>query len=289
MAETASQTGNMFGQKLYQARARAALPILVRQAFCENQIYYDDLAAELEMPNPRNLNYVLGSIGTTLNELSIETDCAEPPHIQSLVINQSRRLPGAGFDVFLAQRIGGYQKLSLADKRAYLKAYWHEIIAYPYWTEVLEACDLSPATSDASRIISKAKNGKGGGGGEGDEHRKLKEYVAANPHIVGLASNVAPGNPESPLPSGDRVDVLFDTPKRRIAVEIKSKISNDEDLTRGLFQCVKYRAVMEAERGIKGAQYSVETVLLLGSSLPKGLQSLKNALGVRVIEILDFN
>ncbi|MFN3425668.1 MAG: hypothetical protein ACK40C_13280 [Novosphingobium meiothermophilum] len=126
MAETASQTDNMFGDKLYQVRARQALPILVRQALSRKPIFYKALAAELGMPNPRNLNYVLGSIGTTLNELASDPEWGEIPHIQSLVINQQRRLPGEGFEGFLAQRMKEYQKLSLAEKRAYLDAYWHE-------------------------------------------------------------------------------------------------------------------------------------------------------------------
>ena len=287
MAETASQSGNMFGEKLYQKRASAAFPILVRQALSRKPIFYEALAIELGMPNPRNLNYVLGSIGTTLNELSLDSDWGEIPHIQSLVINQHQGLPGEGFNGFLAQRMKEYQKLSLGKKRAYLDAYWHEIYAYPYWQEVLEACNLKPAAiGGVTSIIAKAKTGRSGGGGEGEEHRGLKEYVAANPSIVGLPFNFPHGTTESPLPSGDKIDVLFEDDKRLVAAEVKSKISNEVDLARGLCQCVKYRAVMEAERGFKAGQYSVDAVLVVGRTLPESLNSLKNSLGVKVIEIL---
>jgi alkylated DNA nucleotide flippase Atl1 len=47
------------GEKLYQKRAKTALPYLVRQAKAGQKIYYSDLAKEIGMPNPRNLNYVL--------------------------------------------------------------------------------------------------------------------------------------------------------------------------------------------------------------------------------------
>lgn len=286
MAETASQTDNMFGDKLYQTRARQALPILVRQALSRKPIFYEALAAELGMPNPRNLNYVLGSVGTTLNELASDPDWGAIPHIQSLVINQHRRLPGEGFEGFLAERMAGYQKLSLTEKRAYLDAYWHEVYAYPYWRDVLEACELTPATDPAADIVEKAKTGKSGGGGEGEEHRALKEYVANNANVVGLPSN-ARATKEAPLPSGDKIDVLFDIPKGLVAVEVKSKISNEVDLARGLFQCVKYCAVMEAERGSKGARYSVDAMLVVGRTFPERLRSLQNSLGVQVLEILD--
>lgn len=286
MAETAMQTENMFGNKLYQVRARKALPILVRQARSREPIFYEALADELGMSNPRNLNHVLGSVGVTLNELSDDSDWGEIPHIQSLVINQRSRLPGEGFDGFLAKRMKEYQRLSLAERRAYLDAYWHEIYAYPYWFDVLKSCDLTPVTIGAASIIERAKTGNSAGGGEGEEHRRLKEYVATNPGVVGLPHSFGLGAIEAPLPSGDRLDILFRTHKRHVAIEVKSKISNEVDLTRGLFQCVKYRAVMEAERGFNGTQHSIEVLLVVGKAFPKNLCSLKNSLGVQVVEII---
>lgn len=64
--ETAAISKNIQGDKLYQQRAREALPLLVRQASACETIYYQELADEMGMPNPRNLNYVLGSRSNTL-------------------------------------------------------------------------------------------------------------------------------------------------------------------------------------------------------------------------------
>ena len=49
----------LISDKLYVQRARIALPILVRQAKNGECIFYSNLAEEIGMPNPRNLNYVL--------------------------------------------------------------------------------------------------------------------------------------------------------------------------------------------------------------------------------------
>jgi hypothetical protein len=288
MTQTASQTGDMFGEKLYQRRARQALPILVRQAGSRKPIFYEALANELGMPNPRNLNWVLGSVGATLDQISRKTGWEKIPHIQSLVINQQRRLPGAGFEGFLAERVREYQSLSLSERRVFLEGYWHDVYAYPYWNDVLEECGLTPATTGATEIIEQAKSGRGGGGGEGEEHRRLKEYVSATPQIVGLPQGVPRGQLEAPLPSGDRIDVLFSSRHRLHAVEVKSRISNDIDITRGLFQCVKYRSVMEAERGFKGAKYEVNALLVLGKQFPRRLEALRNSLGIEVVEIIDY-
>jgi hypothetical protein len=54
--EVKQVTTIMSGDKLYQERARRAMPILVRQALASQPIYYSDLAEELGMSNPRNLN-----------------------------------------------------------------------------------------------------------------------------------------------------------------------------------------------------------------------------------------
>lgn len=283
---TASQTKSMFGDQLYQQRARQALPILVRQAATQKPIFYEALANELGMPNPRNLNWVLGSVGVTLQELGRKPGWNRSiPHIQSLVINQRDRLPGSGFEGFLADRVKFYQGFSSAEKRAYLDGYWRDIFAYPRWNEVLNACGLAPLTTDATDIIDKAKTGRSGGGGEGPEHLALKEFVRDNPSVVGLPTSFPRGAVEAPLPSGDKLDVLFHARSRMLAVEVKSRISNTVDLTRGLFQCVKYQAVMKAERGFKNGIYSIDAVLVVGREFPDSLKPLQNSLGVEVIEV----
>jgi hypothetical protein len=73
--------------KLYQQRAYEALPLLIRKAMAGRTIYYGDLAAEMGMPNARNLNFVLGSVATSLVHLSDEWKESIPP-LQAIVVNQ---------------------------------------------------------------------------------------------------------------------------------------------------------------------------------------------------------
>ena len=75
---------------------RKAFPLLVRQAKAEQSIYYSALAEELDMPNPRNLNYALGYIGYALKKLGKRWHEDIPP-IQSLVVNKYTGVPGVGF------------------------------------------------------------------------------------------------------------------------------------------------------------------------------------------------
>ena len=69
-----SRVGFGGGEKLFQRRALEALPLLVRQAKASQWIHYSGLASELKMPNPRNLNYVLGALGRELELLSSRWD-----------------------------------------------------------------------------------------------------------------------------------------------------------------------------------------------------------------------
>ena len=107
-----------------------------------------------------------------------------------------------------------------------------------------------------------------GRGGEGVNHEKLRLYVFNNPSkfFPKLASPEV--HTEFLLPSADRIDVLLETPAFRIGIEVKSRDSNDADLARGIYQCVKYRAVLEA---ISSPEVKVVVCLVTERTLPPQL------------------
>lgn len=268
------------GDKLYQERAREALPLLVRQAQAGTTIHYSDLAEELGMQNPRNLNYVLGSIGQSIELLSEEWREKVPP-IQCLVVNKVTGLPGEGIGWFLIKK-EAFADLPLKQKRVIVDAELQHVYAYQRWPEVLKALSLEPTEADFTSLVSKAS--LWAGGGEGERHKALKEYVATHPKSIGLKAGTPNGTTEHPLPSGDFLDVSFLHREVWVAAEVKSAISPESDLIRGMFQCVKYRAVMEAVQTAKARPQNARAVLVLESSLPASLVALKNLLGVEVVE-----
>ena len=156
------------------------------------------------------------------------------------------------------------------------------MFSYPRWQDVLKALELEPTVSDFTPFVSKATGGFGGG--ESEDHKALKTYVAQNPKVIGLGANTPTGITEFPLPSGDSLDVSFNGKKVWVAVEVKSSISAEGDIVRGLFQCVKYRAVMEAVLLTKSRPQNARALLVLESKLPHSLIPLRNMLGVEVVE-----
>ncbi|MGL5602328.1 MAG: hypothetical protein ACRDD5_15750 [Silvania sp.] len=277
---TATISEPISGEKKYQIRARAALPLLVRQAKAGASIFYCDLAEELGMPNPRNLNYVLGSIGQSLEKLSKKWKYKIPP-IQCLVVNKSTGLPGEGIGWFLVKQ-EEFSTLPLRRKREIVQAELHHIFSFPDWNDVLDALELEPVISDFTLLVKKATGAFGGG--ESQQHKALKEYVAQNPALIGLGERTPVGTTEYPLPSGDSLDVSFSGKKNWVAVEVKSSISDERDIVRGLFQCVKYRAIMEAVMLTESRPQSARALLVLESKLPASLIPIKNLLGIEVVE-----
>ncbi|MBS0391677.1 MAG: hypothetical protein JSR23_11125 [Proteobacteria bacterium] len=278
-AETAQIAEALSGDKLYQERARAALPLLVRQAQAGNPIFYSDLAAELGIPNPRNLNYVLGSIGQALTDLSKLWGIKVPP-IQCLVVNKATGLPGEGIGWFVVKK-EDYSKLTKRQQRTIVEAELQHVYAFPQWHKVLSALQLQPTDTDFTQLIKAATTR--GGSGEGDKHKKLKEFVANHPQVIGLSAATPRGIQEFALPSGDSIDVMFQN-KDWVAVEVKSAISQVPDILRGLFQCVKYRAVIEAVQATESLPQNARALLVLEGALPIELLPIKNLLGIEVIE-----
>lgn len=278
--ETAAISANLHGERLYQQRAREALPILVRQAFSGTPMFYQQLATEMGMPNPRNLNYVLGSVGQSLIELGERWEESIPP-IQCLVINQVDKLPGEGFGWFISDS-ADWRELSKRQRATLTQAVMQQIYAYPKWQAVLRALELTPTTPDFTDVLSRASNHMGGG--ESEDHRRLKEFVQHRPQLIGLANRYGPGVAEKGVPSGDRIDVFFDAGDEWVGVEVKSARSEELDLVRGLFQCVKYKAVLNAMLVAEQRDANARAVLVLEGKLPDRLVPMKHMLGVEVIE-----
>lgn len=125
---------------------------------------------------------------------------------------------------------------------------------------------------------------------ESDDYRLLKDYILKNPDtVIDESTRGWLGAAEASLPSGDFVDVCFRNDSSIIAVEVKSHISNDADLSRGIFQCAKYRAVCIAWQRALQQTPDAHAVLVIQRSLPDDLSELAERLSVDVRGALGVN
>lgn len=198
------------------------------------------------------IGYVAGSLMNKILEID-----PKAPLINAL-ITRPTGLPGEGVGGYFADRYKNesyrkWSKVSSKKKRALVDRERTKILRYRQWGKLNKELFGSTAKSklrkqDGSEVDGFSSTGINyGGPAESEEHKKLKKWVAAHPQKIGLRKSFGKGVPESRLLSGDTVDVLFADGNNFITVEVKSCRSNDEDFRRGLYQCVKYRKVKEAE------------------------------------------
>jgi hypothetical protein len=84
---------------------------------------------------------------------------------------------------------------------------------------------------------------------------------------------------------------MFRSAHTWIGVEVKSRVSdgNASDYERGIYQVVKYRAVLEAQARVDHPVQSpeVRVFLALERNLPEAYRALAEVLNVRVLERVD--
>jgi len=112
-------------------------------------------------------------------------------------------------------------------------------------------------------------------------------FAVDHPELVG-ATSAWKSFVEYPLPSLDEIDVLFKSDDECVGVEVKSAISDayPADYERGLYQTIKYRALLTAMTHDKryAMPSNIRVVLVLESQLPLEYKTTAEVLGVEVIE-----
>lgn len=286
--ETGEQVEGIFGDKLYQRLAKAALPILINYARAGQTVTYQDLARELSTLgiherdiHHRHIGRIAGSVADTLIDLGKQRDELLPP-LSSLVVSKSDGQPGEGVDYFLRHYFE-LRAVPQETREAYVGMAQQAVFNYQAWEGVLHELGVEPFIVDPNNEATAAAAESGGWGGEGPEHKALKEFIGDNPGAIGL-KRVNPPWYECPLGSGDRLDIFFESPRQWTGVEVKSHLSDDADVLRGIYQCVKYQAVLEAERVASGFDVTVRAILVLGGTLSQQNRRLKDLFDVEVFE-----
>ena len=263
------------------------IPVLVRwaQASWDKPHYYSDLSAAIGYGS-NQIGHMLGEVKDIMDEVSRENGGKKIPPLNALVQQKSTGLPADGFDYV----IPNYSKLSDPSKEGEVKRLNLEAHKYD-WNWVLKALSLKPARifseEDIKRLTERSFVGYGIG--EGPEHKAIKEYVFEHPESIGIKNRVVFKEMEHPLPSGDELDVYFILRNgNRMAVEVKPSTSPDRDITRGIYQCVKYQAVMDALRSLEYGSFECCTLLVIGGRMSTSNKMLANDLGIKYMEEFNF-
>lgn len=256
--------------------SRRALPFLIHCAQQRRTLTHKELSEHAGCHH-RVAAHILGYIRDDI--------CAprKLPYINAIVIRQDTGLPG---DAWLPE---GTDHLSDREYREQFEQFRDRVFAFPGWDTLLKELSLSPVEiseqdlKERGRIYSRVL-ARQASGGEGDAHRKLKEHVAHHPETIGLPSSPK-GQTEHMFISGDCCDVLFRYGKNQYAIaEIKN--GDPGELTRGIYQLIKYRALLVAEEELLAI--NLPSVHLVAYQIASEVQALANkfAINCHVISII---
>jgi hypothetical protein len=279
--------------------ARVGFPILVEYARHRSPITYGEWDREIvERGLGRHMIAVryggpAGVIGNACQAYANNSKIPAPL-INLMVVNQGNGMPGKGADPYIKEHCWKIQgrkvnpeSLSQTEKKALIDQAHTEIFDFSHWAEVLNAYGLKE-TERTTNVLAhpprRRPNPSGWHTGpESEAHKTLKRSIAENPQLVKLPKGQK-GKEEHRLWSGDEVDVYF--AESSTAVEVKTHNAHFDELHRGIFQCVKYRAVLRAQQIYDRIIPTAECILAVGGRLPRDLQEVAHLLQVRFFQNL---
>lgn len=271
---------NVISTEATRRNVRLMLPIMIHWAKTGHKEHtYDDLIHAIGKQKFSGIGYALGCVQNVLEELSRMTKRDIPP-LNSLCKNAKTMLPSDGFG-YVSKK---YNSLDDNGKRVFVEGLDSNAINYPYWDWVLKELNLKEAAPFTEEQLKVIKNPHCGRGGEGEEHKALKKYICQHPECLNY-KDVVFAETEHPLPSGDSLDVYFElSDGKHVAIEVKPSIAPDQDICRGVFQCVKYNAVMDALRKIECKGYEIEVLLVTAGKFSSQNKVLAEELDVEYVE-----
>lgn len=254
----------------------------------------DRLADDLQINGKVFPIHVGHAAGTLMDRILKEINDA--PLINVLVVRQRTDQPSYGADSFLRARfhlpaqgtIGDEQRQKLVAEAA--KA----VYAFKNWPQLYHRLfRQAPPSADPVSLIqggeadgmppqSSQPTKRFGGPAESEEHRKLKEYVLRHPKKIGAPSSPDDARKELMLLSGDEVDVYIARGDVVHLVEVKSVRSTEPDFIRGVYQCIKYRSVFEAQRVGTTPDIRITTTLVVETQPPSHIRDLAKRHNVRL-------
>jgi hypothetical protein len=238
----------------------------------------------------------IGAVAGELMDLILRKS-PDAPLINLLVVAEGNGLPSRGCYGYIERRRrlpkGSVEKMASSERKALIDDLSREVFDYDKWAPIFRGvfkhAPAAPGDSRLERFTEKdgrPESWGGRGGGESDEHKRLKRHILDNPHCVDIDSrSVQSKRPEQKLLSGDSVDVFFSTDAVSYLVEVKSILSSEDDLKRGIYQCLKYRVVLAAHYEKALDTDEVTAILVTEIDLPPDLKKLAKRLGIKTFTV----
>lgn len=286
-------------ETLAQKGAPILCEMLVKAARMRTTVTYgqvaDETAKRLKITKifPTHVGNIAGQLMNDIHE-----EYPDAPLINGLVVRgpgHKQGLPGGRFGEFMQKHHGhggNYDNLTPKQQATIVEPIWQKVFEDDRWEEIAaEVYDLNLAAprhaSDRSQGEHEGKSKRLGFGGPAEslEHKALKDHVFAHPRRCGGPPRIVYSAKEHRTKSWDEIDVIFFGENKIVVAEIKSRISVTDDLEKGVYQCVKYRATIEAEMAVRMDSRPVRAVLVTETALPLEAQKAARKLKVKHINL----
>ena len=261
---------------IHAARHRSSITYGAAKRRLETEVGFDTIFSSM-MGKPA---------GTMMDQiLAVQPDC---PLLNVLLVRQGDGMPGDGAGGYMAKYLrqpklakNGFRDSDRQGWRTAFDAIARDVYAFRNWGQVYQKTFGRPLPAETFPEGAERDGTSHARGGEGPNHKALRLWVKDNPHGIRRSHAGFKTATEVILESADRVDVVYYGSDETIVIEVKSLDSDEADLRRGVFQCIKYRAVMKAMDVRLNAP--VVPVLVTQADLPGDLKDL-----VRRHEIQHF-
>jgi len=167
------------------------------------------------------------------------------PDITSIVTQKGKPTFGKGLlheHKDIAKLFGAEQLVAVNELR-------EEVFSWPYWLQLLSLLGLKPLEDlslDESELNHFAS--QSGPKGKSLEHIAMQEFIRSNPAAATkLAGVLQSSSCEYLFWSLDRVDVIAKTDDEWVGFEVKPSTSPFDELRKGIYQAVKYGALIKAD------------------------------------------
>jgi hypothetical protein len=281
----AQQGGRPIGREKLLNYTGPTLSFLAERAHAHRLANYSEVSAALGLGNAQWGNVAFGCVYRILRMVEAEHLLGEGliPDITAIVTKKGKLSFGKGL-LENNPDLAGMQPL---EQLSAVKDLRQEVFRWPYWMQLLALLGLKPLAdldSDDSALTKFAS--QSGPKGKSPEHLQMQECIRVNPRLVlpKLQGDVESSSCEYIFWSLDRADVVTKTSEEWVGFEVKPSTAPFEELKKGIFQVIKYRALLSADLLSRGKICRSRCVLVIGGSLPKELRMLAARFGIEVFE-----
>ena len=281
----AQQGGRPIGREKLLKYTGPTLSFLAERARDHRTANYSEVSAALGLGNAQWANVAFGCVYRILRMVEAEHLLGEGliPDITAIVTKKGKSSFGKGLlanNPELAH-MGSLEQLSAVEGLR------REVFRWPYWMELLALLGLKPMTDlDSDDGTLKKFACQSVPKGKSLEHIQMQECIRDNPRLVlpRLQGDVESSVCEYLFWSLDRADVVTKTSEEWIGFEVKPSTAPFTELKKGIYQVMKYRALLSADLLSRGKICHSRCVLVIGGSLSMELRMLATRFGIEVFE-----